>query len=268
MKCCLLRLVLQPDICLGMMSSVSLSIVIPTFNEESRLAATLERLRSVAHTFGELEVIITDDGSTDQTIQLAHQWKSRLPLRVLRNAHLGPGAAIRAGVLNSELDWVLLSDADGPVNFLTAHEMVAWANEHNLDVLSGRRVGANAQIAHPQPFYRRAMGHLWRRFVRHGIGASFEDPQCGFKLFRGPCARSVFRDTRSQSFGIHVETMMLASFLGHRVAEYPVCWGDRDGSKIRPFRDAFQMVNEALGARRRLRKSTMKNQISAEPYPS
>lgn len=238
-----------------MESVESLSVVIPTYNEEARLEATLRRLSEIADAFRSLEVIISDDGSTDRTLELASRWMPSLSIQTLENPHLGPGSAIRAGVLASRYDWVLLSDADGPVDFETVHPMLSYARTRNLDLVSGRRIGPNARIAHPQPVHRRFMGHLWRQFVRHGIGAPFTDPQCGFKVFRGESARRLFRATESASFGIHVETMMLASATGYRIDEYPVSWGDRDGSKIRPIRDSIEMVAEAFNARRRIQKS-------------
>ena len=231
---------------------MSLSVVIPTYNEEARLSSTLARLSDVASGFTSLEVIISDDGSTDSTAEVAKSWQPALALQFIRNPHHGPGAAIRNGVLATTKEWVLLSDADGPVDFTTVHPMLKYAQQMELDVLSGRRVGPDALIAHPQPIHRRFMGHLWRQFVRHGIGASFRDPQCGFKVFRGDSARRIFRDTQSLSFGIHVETMMLAAATGYRVDEYPVSWGDRDGSKIRPIRDSIEMVKEALKARNKI----------------
>ena len=234
-----------------MEQKLSLSVVIPTYNEQERLGATLSRLTTLAPDFRSLEVIVSDDGSNDNTLQIAESWRDAFDLRLLRNPHLGPGEAIRRGVLASSHPWVLLSDADGPVAFETVHAMLEFTQVHELDVLSGRRVGPDARIAPPPPFHRQLMGHLWRQFVRFGLGTPFRDPQCGFKVFRGDSARRLFALTTSQSFGIHVETMMMAASMGLLVDEYPVNWGDRDGSKIRPIRDSVAMLREAIYARRK-----------------
>ena len=233
-----------------------LSVVIPTFNEQDRLGTTLNQLRSISSSFASLEVVISDDGSTDNTLKVARNEGHGLTLKAIRNPHLGPGEAIRAGVLASAYEWVLLSDADGPVDFNTVLPMLTLAQECDFDVLSGRRIGPGARIDHPQPIHRRLMGHLWRYFVRYGVGSSFSDPQCGFKLFRAPCAKEIFQLSKSSSFGIHIETMLLAMDKGYSVHEYPVSWRDRDGSKIRPVRDSITMLTEALCTRRRLGRTS------------
>ena len=86
-----------------MESVESLSVVIPTYNEEARLEATLRRLSEIADAFRSLEVIISDDGSTDRTLELASRWMPSLSIQTLENPHLGPGSAIRAGVLASRM---------------------------------------------------------------------------------------------------------------------------------------------------------------------
>ncbi|MEC8051825.1 MAG: glycosyltransferase [Myxococcota bacterium] len=236
-----------------MESAFTLSVVIPTYNEEERLPKTLARLQGLSQRVTELEVIISDDGSSDQTLLVARRWASRFDLQLIEGPHDGPGAAIQRGVLAARHDWILLSDADGPVSFETVHRMHEHANELAHDVVSGRRVGPQASIDHPQPLHRRLMGMLWRKFVQHGLRAKFLDPQCGFKLFRASSARSIFRMTQSKSFGIHVETMMVAESLGFQICEFPVSWRDSDGSKIRPVRDSLRMLLEATRAQRRFK---------------
>ena len=239
-----------------MENAFKLSVVIPTYNEEERLPKTLARLESLSQRVTELEVVISDDGSSDQTLSVARQWASRFDLQLIEGPHDGPGAAIQRGVLAARHDWILLSDADGPVSFETVHFMQEHAKRLNHDIVSGRRVGPQASIDHPQPLHRRWMGMLWRKFVQHGLRAKFLDPQCGFKLFRASSARPIFRLTQSQSFGIHVETMMVAESLGFKICEFPVSWRDSDGSKIRPVRDSLRMLLEATRAQRRHKPTT------------
>ena len=236
-----------------MADSLDVSIVIPTFNEANRLGATLERIVAFSKSYpSKVDVIISDDGSVDGTCSLAGGFEADLSIRVLRLPHRGPGNAIAQGVLSTDADWIVLSDADGPVPFDTIGAMIQHAQSHEVDVLSGRRVGPGAVIQHPQPLYRRCMGVAWRAFVRRGVGLPFIDPQCGFKLFRGSVSRTIFAETRSTSFGIHVEAMLLARAFGYTFEEFPVVWGDRDGSKIRPIRDALRMTKEVFDVERRI----------------
>ena len=184
-----------------MENAFKLSVVIPTYMMKERLPKTLARLESLGQTVTELEVVISDDGSSDQTLSVARQWASRFDLQLIEGPHDGPGAAIQRGVLAARHDWILLSDADGPVSFETVHCMQEHTKRLNHDIVSGRRVGPQASIDHPQPLHRRWMGMLWRKFVQHGLRAKFLDPQCGFKLFRASSARPIFRLTQSRLSG-------------------------------------------------------------------
>lgn len=213
-------------------------MVFPTKNEAQRLPRTLDALAR-ARWAGVLrfEVIVADDGSTDETVRVARD------ARVVQAAQPGVGAAVRAGVLAARGDRVLVCDADGAVPFDDL--CVLWeALDLGFDVAAGsRRLGA---VQRPQPLHRVFIGKVWGGLAKRIVPTGVADTQCGFKLFRTPVAHTLFRAALSTSFAFHVEVLALAQRLGLAVCEVPVDWYDVPGSKIRLRRDPLAMARELL----------------------
>ncbi|HEY4024884.1 MAG TPA: dolichyl-phosphate beta-glucosyltransferase [Candidatus Dormibacteraeota bacterium] len=225
-----------------------LSVVIPAYNEESRLPRTLAAILSHLRLRGRpFEVIVADDGSVDGTGAVAAA--AGPEIRVLRLAHAGKGAAVRAGVLATSGELVLLSDADlsTPVEELERLRAAIWSGAGLA--IGSRRLGSS-RVGVRQPLPRRVMGAVFNLFVRALVLPGISDTQCGFKLFRGDLARRVFSAARVDGFAFDVEAILLASQLGERVAEVPVAWHDSRQSRVRPLRDALAMFVELLRIRR------------------
>jgi hypothetical protein len=228
-----------------------ISVVIPAYNEETRLPRTLAAV--LAHLRGRglpYEVVVADDGSEDATAGVAAA--AGPEVRVVRIAHAGKGAAVRAGVLATSGHLVLVTDADlsAPIAEL---EPLRAAVESGAGLAVGSRRLPSSRVRHRQPVRRRVMGAVFSALVRALVRPGISDTQCGFKLFRGALAREVFSLARVDGFAFDVEAILLARQLGARVAEVPVGWRDSPNSRIRPVRDSAAMFAELLCIRRRTR---------------
>jgi glycosyltransferase involved in cell wall biosynthesis len=228
-----------------------LSVVVPAFNEESRLPSTLPRLRDAGPWGEDAELIVVDDGSTDQTAVLALAHLAGVPgTRVLRQPHAGKGAAVRHGVLSALGERVVFMDADLATDLRELPRLVEALDD--ADVAVGSRVLPEAVVTGWSP-RREALnrGFSWHARTWAGVGVS--DPQCGFKGFRQPAARALFTRSRINGFGFDVEILVLARELGLRVRELPVRWSAIDGSTVRLARDPAVMLLDVLRLRRRHR---------------
>ncbi len=218
-----------------------LSVVIPAFNEQTRLPPTL--LAISAHLRAQRrahEIIVVDDGSSDATVARAKALARRVPgLKVLcQPRNLGKGAAVRAGVLAAKGVRVLFSDADlsTPIAEL---ESLDCALDQGADVAIGSRALDRSRIAKHQPFYRELGGRAFNLAVRLLTVHGFHDTQCGFKLFTRSAGQAVFALQRIPGFGFDVEVLYLAQKLSLKIKEVAVRWENSPDSKVRPIRDGL-----------------------------
>jgi dolichyl-phosphate beta-glucosyltransferase len=222
------------------------SLVVPAFNESGRIENCI---RSVARWASsrpggwEWEVILVDDGSTDDTAARARSIaaEEKLDLEVVSyGANRGKGAAIRAGVLASSGDPVLVTDTDLSTPLSEWVKLAERLPTHPVAI--GSRAMEQHLVRRRQPFYRQFMGRTFNRLVRlltvHGIG----DTQCGFKLFRGDLARDLFAAARIDRFAYDVEILFLAQRRGIAIAEVPVIWVNSPESKVSVVRDSARML--------------------------
>lgn len=230
--------------------SISLSVVIPAYNEEQRLGGTLKRvveyLRDRAEGF---EVLVVDDGSQDRTAEIAGEYPDP-PVRTLRlEANRGKGAALKAGVLASRGEWVLLCDADlsTPIEDLEVLE----ARQSEAPMILGSRAVADSRVTQHQPVYREMMGKTFNGILRLLALVEERDTQCGFKLIRGELARELFGQLSVERFAYDVELVCLAKDRGARVIEQGVRWEDSPNSRVHPIRDSANMLMDVLGLRLR-----------------
>jgi len=235
----------------------SLSVVIPAYNEETRLPATLERvfeyLRGRAE---EGEILVVNDGSRDSTAGLARQFAAsraspRVAIRVLENpGNRGKGYSVRHGILEARLDWTLFSDADLSSPIEECEKLFAAAEAGGCEVAIGSRALDRSLIGVHQSVLRENAGRIFNLFVRLATGLPFADTQCGFKLFRLRAAREIFGRLRLEGFGFDVESLYLARKLGFRAVEVPVRWNNAEGTKVRVLGDSLDMFLDLWRVRR------------------
>lgn len=225
-----------------------LSVIIPAFNEENRLGATLEKiclyLKEKRVSF---EALVVDDGSRDGTAALALKMSRRFPaIRVLRNSfNLGKGASVRAGVMEARAEAVLFTDADLSTPIEELERLWPQLGASAEVVIASRGLAAS-RIRRRQPLYRMLMGKAFNVLVRLAAVRGIADTQCGFKLFTRKAGQAVFPLQRVPRFGFDVEFLYLAKKMGFRVAEVPVSWENSPASTVNPIADASQMFFDLL----------------------
>lgn len=229
-------------------------MVIPAYNEAARLP---RYLREVVPYFDgrdePYEVLVVDDGSTDDTAALVRETAAEYPavdLLALPTNH-GKGAAVRAGMLRARGALRLMADADGAAPILEVKRLEAAVQE-GADLAVGSRALADPSVVVRARTHRRLAGGVFSAFTRALGIRRVVDTQCGFKLFRGPVADALFGALRTEGFGFDVELVLRAQRRGYRIAEVPVNWADQPGGKVGVLRDGPSMLVQIVAARLRL----------------
>lgn len=218
------------------MGALTLSIVIPAFNEESRLPSTLDTLSAWldASAYRDAEVLIVDDGSRDGTARLvADRKRSDGRIRLVKNpGNRGKGYAVRHGMQEAGGDWILMTDADLSAPIAELPKLFQAAQADNAAVAIGSRALDRSLIGVHQARARELSGIVFNRVMRLVTGLPFSDTQCGFKLYRRDAAREIFPRQILDGFGFDVEDLIIAKRLGFKTIEVPVRWNNVEGTKV------------------------------------
>lgn len=231
----------------------NISVVVPAYNEEERLGDTLPVLYAYLKEHDpQFELIVVDDGSTDRTPSIVQEFAQQHPeVRLLSyQPNRGKGYAVRTGVLQSRGEWVLFSDADLATPIEELANLAAKLQE-GYDIAIASRAVQGAKLVVRQPWYREFAGRSFNLMVQLLAVPGIHDTQCGFKLFRQEAAREIFSRCEENGFGFDIEVLHVALRLGYRIAEVPVHWLHREGSKVRLLRDAVRMFIALLRISRR-----------------
>jgi dolichyl-phosphate beta-glucosyltransferase len=211
-----------------------LSVVIPCYNEATRLPRSLpviqEYLRNSGLTY---EILVVDDGSKDATVAYVEAEAAKDPhLRLLRyGQNRGKGHAVRYGSLRARGQWVLFTDADlsTPISEL---ERFLPHVERGYDVVIASRALPDSRLVVHQPWLRERIGRMMNRLVRLISGLKFPDTQCGFKLFTRRAAHDIFENVTVETWMFDVEALVIAMKLGYCIIDVPVTWVNSDESRV------------------------------------
>jgi glycosyltransferase involved in cell wall biosynthesis len=227
--------------------SLDLSIVIPSYNEETRLPMTLQRVAAYLKTSGrKAEVIVVDDGSTDQTVKVADSFQGQIDgLRIVSNGrNRGKGYSVRHGLLEARGEIVLFTDADLSAPIEETDKLLAKMDEY--DVAIGSRAVNRALIEVHESRFREFAGIIFNRIVRIMLRLPFVDTQCGFKAFRREKCKIIFEQQTIERFGFDPELLYLARHHGLRIVEVAVRWAHSPATKINMWRDSLRMFLDVL----------------------
>lgn len=227
------------------------------FNEEGRLAASLRRLDELTDAVGvTAEVIVADDGSADGTVEVATEFARdpdlRFDLRIVRIAHRGKGAAVRAGLREARALVVGYCDVDLSAG-LDALAALYDEIKGGADLAMASRGLAESVLEVRQPWYREAAGRLFNSMLRTLVGIPFRDTQCGLKLLSREAAQAILRHQRIDGFAFDAEMVVIASRLDMDVREVAVRWSHDEASKVSMVRDSVAMSRDVVRIVRRLR---------------
>jgi glycosyltransferase involved in cell wall biosynthesis len=223
-------------------SEPDLAIVIPSYNEELRLPATLERIAAFLPAVGlHTEILVVDDGSKDKTAEVAESFRHRFAsLRVVSNGtNRGKGYSVRHGMLEARARSVLFTDADLSAPIEEAPKLLEALKTY--DVAIGSRALDRSLIAVHESRFREFAGIVFNTIVRVILRLPFVDTQCGFKAFRRENCTILFQQQRIERFGFDPELLYLARHHGLKTVEIPVRWAHSPATKVNMLRDSIQM---------------------------
>jgi len=227
------------------------SIIIPAYNEASRLPGTLTHIRdyfaSKNVSFEQLEILVVDDGSRDGTAQVAEKWAKEMPsVRLISNPdNRGKGFSVRHGMLEARGRIALFTDADLSSPIEEFEKLLAAIHAGN-EIAIGSRALDRSLITTHQSRLREIAGMIFNSFVQLSMGLPFRDTQCGFKAFVREPSRIVFEQQRIERFGFDPEILFLAKRHGLRAAEVAVRWGHDPATKVHMLRDSLMMFFDLL----------------------
>jgi glycosyltransferase involved in cell wall biosynthesis len=229
------------------------SVVIPCFNEATRIGETLPlTLDYLTANAPESELIVVNDGSTDATAAIARERlkPAKIETRLLENfPNRGKGAAVRSGLLAAREPIGLFFDADLSTPLGETPKLIEPIANGEVDIAFGSRALDRRLIGIHQPWRREQAGRAFNLLVRLATGLPFWDTQCGFKAFHLDVCRPILEGARVDGFAFDVELLYLAQCAGLRIREIPVRWNHAEGSKVRFFQDSLRMLREVIALR-------------------
>jgi dolichyl-phosphate beta-glucosyltransferase len=225
-------------------NKIKLSIVIPAYNEQARLPRTvLETIDWCTRQKLNFELIISDDGSKDQTLALGRLFEeSDIRIRTLACPHMGKGAAVRFGVLNAKGRFVLFMDADGATPLDEIPKLLSGLERGHDVAIGSRIVQSPGEVEIKTSLHRRLIGRCFAFFVNLFAFGGIGDTQCGFKMFRQDAALAIFSRQRTVGFAFDVEVLFIARRLSLSIIEVPVNWVAQPGSKVNLVTDSIKML--------------------------
>ncbi len=226
------------------MTSLFLSIVIPAYNEETRLPRTLRQVFAFLETQSyPYEVIVVENASRDRTLDVAQEFAKGHPaLRVLRESQPGKGNAVRRGMLEARGEFRFIADADLSMPIEEIGKFLPPLLT-DFDVAIGSREAPGA-VRYNEPSYRHLGGRLINYIIQWMILPGLNDTQCGFKCFRAAAAEALFQQQTLMGWSFDIELLYLARRGGYRLVEVPIHWYYDAESKVSAVRDAMRMIGD------------------------
>jgi dolichyl-phosphate beta-glucosyltransferase len=224
------------------------SLILPAYNEEKRIPSTLQKislyLNNVNYAY---EVIVVDDGSTDQTVPVSREAAiSCQNFKIVQNkVNKGKGYAVKTGVFHAEGNIIVFSDADlsTPIEELPK---LLKSLEEGYDIAIGSRALQHSEIHLHQAWYREEMGRTFNFLVQTLLLKGIQDTQCGFKGFKRSVAKHLFQKQRIAGFSFDVEVLYLGRKFGYRIIEIPVTWSNSKETKVSLLGDPTRMLIDLL----------------------
>lgn len=223
-----------------------LSIIIPAYNEEQRLPATLMKVDQFLRTQPyEGEVLIVENGSTDRTLEISREYANSHPsFRVISEVDRGKGLAVRRGMLEANGSFLFMCDADLSMPVEEIQRFIPPQLD-DFDIAIGSREAAGAK-RYDEPGYRHFGGRAVNAMIRLLILPGLHDTQCGFKCFQAKVAKNLFSQQTMTGWSFDIEILFLARRMDYKIVEIGIPWYYNPESKVNSVRDAIRMGVDIL----------------------
>jgi len=240
------------------------SIIIPAFNEQHKIQQDIVAADRFLISDGGGEIIVIDDGSTDETAMVAEKAANGIqtPCVIERfKKNYGKGRAIRTGIQKSRGESVIFADSGVCVPFKQAKVGMEIIASGQYQIAHGSRKMSGCHISRPQSFYRRICSELFHWFLIHDIKrlGNLTDTQCGFKVYRGDVARELYAKSTINGFAFDIEVILLALSSGYTIYEFPVDWTCDPDSRLKPVREAVRVFTDLVRLKRRFNRFLKKD---------
>jgi dolichyl-phosphate beta-glucosyltransferase len=240
---------------------MDLSIVIPVFNEEQKIRhdiiAASEFLSTKKMTG---EIIVVDDGSTDQTSEVAKSIvvDESVNLKIIGyKEHTGKGKAVKTGILEACSDQIVFIDSGNCVPYENIGRGIALLKGGNCEIAHGSRFHTDSSIVRPRKQYRKLVSYLFRKYIRvlSRIPKGLSDTQCGLKIYPKAIAHELYTASITDGFLFDVEIILRAGEKGYKILEFPIEWTSDPDSRLSVRGTFLSMFSELRMIRKALKSS-------------
>lgn len=231
------------------MKECFLSVIIPAYNEEKRVLSTLSKICAYLSTKDfPYEIIVVDDGSTDNTLQMVKNFASsdNHIVILINEQNSGKGYSVRKGMLSARGEYVFFTDADLSTPIEEIEKCLPYLI-NGYDVVIGSRSMPGSDILVRQPWYREKMGKIFNFMVNMVLLKGIIDTQCGFKGFKREAVKTVFNRCKIDGFSFDVEALYLSRKYNFKIKEIPIRWENSPLSKVSPIKHSLQMFKDLIG---------------------
>jgi len=218
---------------------LDLSIVIPVFNEASKISHDLlDASRYLSGSGMQGEIIVVDDGSTDDTARTAGETAvdEGVDLRIIENrVHKGKGYAVRTGMMDARSGLILFIDSGSCIPYSNIDRGISLIREGQCEIVHGSRFLPESVIKVPRKPARRIASILFRIFIRFylRVPEHLTDTQCGLKIYARAAARDIYAECQTDGFMFDIEMILRAHSKGYRIREFPVEWSADNDSRLK-----------------------------------
>lgn len=223
-----------------------LSIIIPAYNEEKRIAHTLDSILEWKKSFSyenSIEIIVVNDGSTDDTSIIVRNNFSNIRVIELPENNW-KGFAVAQWVMQAEWEFGLIMDADNSTPISELDKLFPFLQQY--DIVIGSRYTRNSMITEKQGLFRRLVSRIGNILIQSVLIDGIEDTQCGFKLFHTDKAKVIFQKQRIHRWGFDIEMLFLAKAFWFKILEIWVEWKNNTNSRFRAIRDSLRTFYELV----------------------
>ncbi len=231
------------------MSNRKISIIIPAYNEEKNIKATLKCIEhEFKGKFFNYEIIVVDDGSTDKTSKLVEEIKTPNIKLIKLDKNKGKGKAVKTGLMKAEGALCLYTDADNSTPITHLFDFLPYLQEY--DIIIGSRSLPKSKITKRQPFYKEFLGKGGNLLIKKFLKLNYKDTQCGFKLLKKNVVKKVIPQLQCPRWGFDFELLKASEIEGFKIKELPITWRNNSKSAV-SFFDYFKTLKNLLEVRKK-----------------